>query len=374
MPKGYFFIITPFQYLSALEARNHFKKELNKVFLFVLHTKLSSRQLHSIIDENLWDNVIYTKDLKVNWPIKFINLLFKILQIFKRRYYLLHNIGKIKKNDYLFIGNLNVQWLRWIVWKGKMEKIIILDDGFSILNALSYINNSKHKLTSKDNLLIWLEEIVFPTKKLELNKVILFSIFNKIDTTSAKIIYNNLSYIKEKFGHKNYENYEIVYFIGQPFVALNLIPKIKYISIINCIKTFYENKGIEFKYCIHRTENILDYPSSWDILSFDYPIDVGGAELFIQLFQKHHIVLHVGERLENFVIGDKTALAAFGNELLGFAVHIFTLVAFVDWCLGFHYAGNLVAGFVELPYRFFYQLFLRGNLLFFFLLHAIKKL
>lgn len=274
MPKGYFFIITPFQYLSALEARNHFKKELNKVFLFVLHTKLSSRQLHSIIDENLWDNVIYTKDLKVNWPIKFINLLFKILQIFKRRYYLLHNIGKIKKNDYLFIGNLNVQWLRWIVWKGKMEKIIILDDGFSILNALSYINNSKHKLTSKDNLLIWLEEIVFPTKKLELNKVILFSIFNKIDTTSAKIIYNNLSYIKEKFGHKNYENYEIVYFIGQPFVALNLIPKIKYISIINCIKTFYENKGIEFKYCIHRTENILDYPSSWDILSFDYPIEV----------------------------------------------------------------------------------------------------
>ena len=275
MPVGYFFVNSPLQYLCALEASYVFGEELDKVKLIVLNTSNPSlRQLKSIIDKNIWNDIILEIRLAGDHKINIIRGINKLLRVFSNKFIVMKYLYEIKKEDYIFIGNLNDDIYAFLLEKAKCSHKVVLDDGFA---TLSYIKNNLKLGTVSYNpikAVQLVQKILMPPKKIKLESLVFFSMYNKIDFQSARCNYNDFKYVREAFGMSCYEKDQLVLFIGQPLVAVNAISEKFYTKIVNSIQLYYENQGFEFEYCAHRGEDISILPVKWNIKIYNYPIEV----------------------------------------------------------------------------------------------------
>jgi hypothetical protein len=246
--KAYFFVITPLNYLYALQASLDDRFAFEEKHLIVLSDyNRSLRQFKSIIDENQWDSVKYP------WNGKNKKTKNKLKSILSELYnYITFRLiyRQIRQTDaIIFWGNYNHKYLKLI--KLQNDLVFVLDDGFSTVNILRREENQV-------------------LKEKEFNNYSFYTVFN-VESTKFKIVRHRL----ENITNYNYRPFfeDNIYFLGQPLVYNNVISAKKYIDYVNDIFKFYSNKGKNCYYLPHRSTNREYIPSNWNLLDFDFPIE-----------------------------------------------------------------------------------------------------
>lgn len=268
MATGYFFVITPLQYLCALEAKHHFCGELkyNNLIIFTVFLPALS-QLSNIVHTCDWDAIDYLpKTTKRNKYFDFI------ADYYKHKLLLNSIINKIGNDDFVFIGNVGDLWLYWLLANLKCRNKIIIDDGMATIN---HIEGGKIQFRRGKRLRNIIEErLLNLPKSLNTSSISYFSLFSKLDFYQVNYIRNNFSYVRLTYGRHFYQKTREAFFVGQHLVDLGVINLNAYIDIVNTIKKYYQEKGYTFQYCKHRTENASQLPADWNVHTFDYPIEV----------------------------------------------------------------------------------------------------
>lgn len=273
--KGFFFVRTTLQYLCACEGCVYFKEKYEDVELVVLNSHLSLiNQIKRIIDDNMWDNVVYERIYRFTNKNKLLVVIGEILQLISIKLLLVRYLFKIKQDDFVFIGNLNEVCLQWLLEKSISKNKIILDDGLATLGIVESIRNNGYILRCEVGMLPFIYSILFYKNKIDVKSYVFFTFLNGIDCSPAKYIYNNLSWMKETFKRDNYENKKIVLFVGQPLVRLGIISTNDYVQVINSIKNYYENNEYEFQYCFHKSEDLSVLPEGLNLKNYEYSIEV----------------------------------------------------------------------------------------------------
>jgi len=170
------------------------------------------------------------------------------------------------------IGNMGHLWFQWLLGKTKCYEKIILDDGLATINTIKNLTNGiKQK---KEGRLSFVERKMLNNKSIELNKLVFFSRYDKLNFAPAMFIQNELKYLKSKYAKLHYKKTPNAIFIGQLLSENGILSFESYIYMINSIKEYYESKGIEFIYMCHRRDEISRLPHDWNIQKIDVPIEI----------------------------------------------------------------------------------------------------
>jgi hypothetical protein len=274
MATGYFFIITPLQYLCALEAKNYFQNEITLSKLIILNRlqetqKTTLSQLNNIISRSDWDSIEYIKMPNMCKKYKYINIIIEYAY-FKLK--LKKIINKIRMKDLIIIGNMNDLWFQWLLGVTISSKKIILDDGLGTINIIKNFTNKIKKVKTSRGVFL-LKKLLNP-KSIELKKISLFSLYNKVDFYPATFIHNELKYIKSIYLKSHYERIPKAIFIGQPLSEAGIVSLESYIYMINTLKEYCTRQGVELVYLCHRAENISLLPQHWNIQELSIPIEI----------------------------------------------------------------------------------------------------
>jgi len=246
---AYFFVITPANYLYALQAsrdpRFNFS-EKNLIILSDYHRSLA--QLNAIIHESEWHSIQYPwkgfdRRKKSKWKLVLLN--------WKRLFSFRSVINQIKSKDTIFWGNKNHPFFNKI--ENKCQDIYLLDDGFSTINILPK------------------QEEIIAHSTIKRNSIIQFYTLFELSSTRVKIVNHQFEAIKSD--KKYLANQNSVFFIGQPLVFNNIVTESYYIETVERIFNYYERKGLTCFYLPHRSTTRDYIPSNWKTLELDYPIE-----------------------------------------------------------------------------------------------------
>lgn len=274
MATGYFFIITPFQYLCALEAKNYFHNEIKLCKLIILNTvqetqKSTLSQLNNIINRSDWDSIEFIKMPIMRKKNKYINF---IIEYFYLKFKLTKIINKIRMKDFIIIGNMNDLWFQWLLGTTKSSKKLILDDGVGTLTIVeNFTNKIRNEAKSRSALIL---KKLLNCKTIDLTTISFFSLYDKLDFYPAMFIHNELKYVKSIYVKSHYEKMPRAIFIGQPLAEHGIVSLESYIYMINTLKEYCTKQGIEFVYLCHRAENISQLPQHWNIQELSIPIEI----------------------------------------------------------------------------------------------------
>ena len=202
-----YLVESPFQLISAIEARETFGK--GTILIRYSGLKNNDLQLKKIIEFYNLSNI---------WELK-INVNKTILDYLKIAFF------KIKPFNYnkLFLGNLESGFLNIITKKFKQKDIILLDDGAKSIYLQASFDSS--------------------------NFYNFFTMFNLKSLPNQKIEINNFKYLKSKI-HNNNLSDDII-FIGAKLSEIGLIKEDYYLDILSKLLKKYKN----IIYIPHREES-----------------------------------------------------------------------------------------------------------------------
>ncbi len=249
--RAYFFVITPLNYLYALQASKDERFKFEEKHLIILsnyHRSLS--QFKEIVDDSDWNSIQYPWKNWNNFKKNKIQLL--AIELFK--FYMFWTIyRKIKKSNAIaFWGNYNHNYFQMIV--RKFDSIYLIDDGFATVNSLIGIEKKARTLEK--------------TKKISL-----YTIFN-LTSKSIEIVMHDFNKIRISDYNPSYP--KRLYFIGQPLVYSNVVSNEYYTNYIDTVFASYDKKGFECFYLPHRSTTKDYIPKYWKTLEFDFPIELIG--------------------------------------------------------------------------------------------------
>jgi hypothetical protein len=290
MCKNLYVVESPFQLLSALEARNHFKKSYSVLLLKYSGSSNQKNdfQLKKIISKfNNFDEIIEIQPfsgslLEANFRLL---IMLKIFQIKKVRF--------VK----VFIGEFRSWYHRAFLDVLSPKQNFLLDDGnITIELQKKYIPQKKHLLFNtfteekerSRSLRIILKQNYFRImllflKGIEKNKenqdIHLFTCFDlEPYNQTQKIVVNSFSYLK-KLNKKKCVDKSLVYFFGANLSELDLLSRDLEFSLLEKIIRYYKNKNKKLVYISHRREDTKKLELAHDkfdidILTFNYPVEI----------------------------------------------------------------------------------------------------
>ncbi|MEA2019529.1 MAG: hypothetical protein U9N59_13905, partial [Campylobacterota bacterium] len=246
-----YFVSTPGQMLSAIEAQNYFKTTNNVlvILLFVIKDGKNINQMFKLSELFPYDKLITYQNKSSKFYVSFIPFLKQLTK---------------DKVDYLFIG-FNTILYRRIVANLNYKKLFYLDDGVHTITTHEDIYNDAHKNTRK-------EYIPFP-KTLNLQKMkLIYGIHGlKVDTYLNDLnfftVYNleqykNETIVKHDFSYigslliKNHKINNVVYVLGQPLVNQVGVEQDIYTKYLKEVFEYYNDRKIIF--VPHRLEIIYE--------------------------------------------------------------------------------------------------------------------
>jgi len=268
-----------------MELRNGNHSDVDKSILIILcDYKPSLLQFKQIIDADYWDEIFYIWD---SFSEKAENSIINCLLSFSRKKRLDKIIKQIKSSDFVVWGNLSSNWCHYFLKKNISDNpVSILDDGFATINLMNKINNGDsllhhHGLINKSE-----HFCLNPPKKIKLNDLCFFSVFDISKSVNIKIEKNNYDYWKLKI-KSQLSIVKKMYFVGQPLVFLKILSKEQYSNILNQIFFYYSQKGYKCYYLPHRS-CVLDYlDPNWEIIQYEMPLEyilINKSEDFPQIF------------------------------------------------------------------------------------------
>ena len=203
-----YLIESPFQFLSALEAKYKFGE--GKFLIRYSGKKENDRQLK---------NMIQFFDIKNLQEIK-INVDKKIYDFIKLFYF---RFKSFKENKF-FVGNLESGFFNLLLKKVNKNNIILMDDGAKTIYIQNFFN----------------EHYFYH----------LFTMFNLKPLRKQFVYINNFEYLKSQLKDLNYSN-EVI-FVGSKLSELNIVSEREYLDVLLILLNKYKN----LVYIPHREESL----------------------------------------------------------------------------------------------------------------------
>jgi len=253
-----YIVMTPFQMLSAIEA-----KEYHKDFDSLLVIKYTDNKKNNKLIENLlilsnWDKII-----RISYKLS-------IIEDFK----ILYQIGQLKKREQIiyriFIGCPFDRNSQWFCEKLNIKECFMLDDGIRTLDHQKRVFSKeeyfqrddtldktieKNLFSKSKNLLkLFAIEYIFRLKERNTIKYNLFTCFDLKAHKKQKVIQHKFSYIKNIALEIN-QNKNTVYFYGSPISEVNIVSFTSEMNMIKQVNHFYLKKGKKLFYIPHRTDS-----------------------------------------------------------------------------------------------------------------------
>ncbi|MFM7667104.1 MAG: hypothetical protein ACKO7D_02835 [Bacteroidota bacterium] len=252
--KAYFFVITPLNYLYALQASLDDRFAFEEKHLIVLSDfNRSLRQFKSIIDEKSWSSVKYPMiGTNKSSKSRIRSYLFAIYN--KMSFIRLYKKITIS-NSTIFWGNYNHKYSKYL--KEEKNSVFFLDDGFSTINIVKNLEKEANDLNDKNNRKFYT----------------IFNLYSQKNTI-----------VRHEFEHLFTNKHQSIltnsiYFLGQPLVFNNVISEEQYVDSVNKIFEYYSKQGKNCFYISHRSTNKNYIPKNWNVIDFNLPIE------FIQLVE-----------------------------------------------------------------------------------------
>lgn len=243
--KFVFLIVSPFQYICALEYIDLNKIEKKKCELILLsHLPLTITQIEKIGFLDFFNTVnkpmLYSKNVWIN--------LFKTKSLIK----------SFKSSNFI-LGNILSIWCKYALDISSFpEKAVLLDDGTSTLNVVRNRNSNNFMLEipqSKSKIGFFTKYFLKP--KVEWNQSLLFfSIFKFKKNSLDSYILNNLHFTKNNFKCENQKVVNEIWFIGAPLVERGYISSEHQNQILEELLIFCKKQNCELKYFSHRVEKL----------------------------------------------------------------------------------------------------------------------
>ncbi|MEI7849331.1 MAG: hypothetical protein WCK35_26265 [Chloroflexota bacterium] len=277
--KNLFIVQSPFQLISAIEARDYFKSEYAILILQYSgkQHKNSALQMQQLINQfNNFDEVIEIQPvsgvLESNLRLLFI---LKMLQLKSIEF------GKI------FIGEYR-SWYHTFFWNVLVsEEDFVLDDGSVIIELQkNYIPTRKYYDIStgiKRKLKLFFFKLIsmlFIDSKDHFHRDIhLFTCFDLAPYhPNQRVIKNNFSVIKKLSKTKSVDESKI-YFFGACLSELNILSRNQEFAALEKVNNYYKSKNKELIYISHRRETGEKLDLLWQmfdlsVLSFSNPAEI----------------------------------------------------------------------------------------------------
>lgn len=244
--KNIYIVSSPFQCISAIEAKTQFNLKDN-LLIAIYHLKDSDTivtQMRETFGVSQWDEVI---EIGIN---KTKSKYFEYLDVIK----------KVNTTNYdnLFVGNFG-QFPMILMSNLSVNKIYAIDDGMGTIqlhkNELNPFKEQKKGFLKSIKLLRYsLLNLKTSFDKKRLNY---FTMFDLKPNHTEEIILNKFGFMKGYSSSKIIDT-NIVYFIGQAIAEDGWISKNAYIKLLKKIKNYYSSLGLKIIYIPHRRETQLD--------------------------------------------------------------------------------------------------------------------
>lgn len=268
-----FIVESPFQLLSAIEARNMYTEDFCVLIIkYDAKNKISNKQMFSLKNFIYWDNIIEIKPLFFNQEAK-ISLFILLLK------------NALSKNNYyrIFIGEFRSIWMRSFINTLNPKEHFVLDDGNVIIELQKkYLSMGSYPHTSKWDDLLWkCGRLIISVLHINYSKnseFDLFTCFNIIpNSQKQKVLKHNFEYLKLNSQNKEIKKHT-VYFFGGNLSETGIISEDEEISLLNKIIKYYRTNNYTFIYIPHRRENVKKIKRINDclgskILRFKYPAE-----------------------------------------------------------------------------------------------------
>lgn len=270
MPDAYYFIITPLNYLFAVEAKGLVANSERKHHMVVLTTFPGIiEQLQKIIDESEWDSVTYRPETE--WGLRLENRSTKIKYYRKSRKFIDGIVSKIGENDEVWVGNIGNPICRHVLSRTPSKSKFILDDGLETVNTLKRVKAGligRESITGK-----LLRRAILPDSKLELDSLTYFSIFEKLDFSPFTHLRNPMTLMKRRFEETSFTAETRSIFVGQYLPKANIISREHFVGIFERVRDYENARGVELDYYTHRNDT-TQLPDNWKIVKGDVPIEI----------------------------------------------------------------------------------------------------
>jgi len=255
-----YLVESPFQLLSAIEAKEYFKSFDSLLIIKNVLDNKSNELMEKLISFTTWDKII-----KINYTIATIV-----------DFHFLYNICKLKKKkqkiEYIFVGFPRTRGFQWFCEKLNSRKCFILDDGTHTIelqkNFFLYGNylQGKDRLDkkidknlvrhSKNLLKIFIIKYFFGLKNTRNIKYNLFTCYNLEVIPGQQIVQHSFEYIKSKISSFTFYK-DTVYFYGTPLSETGILQLNVEINLLKKIIYFYKKKKKRLLYIPHRIDSIM---------------------------------------------------------------------------------------------------------------------
>ena len=261
--KYHYFILSPFQYLNALEFRftQHDDHSDHHILYILTDHPKRKKSIEKIVNQNHWSEIHYLFD-----AVKLKSYYYFFITLFKRKRNLTRVKKTIAKHDLAILGNINDTYCRHIF--KHIDNCTVLDDGLaSIFLPASMGQTEKFKLKKKRILF----NLVFNQFSFKYDSLKLFTIFD-IRSDAISITKNTYEEVRKIYSNGDKTLTNQVVFMGQPLVELKFMTLKNYESVISSIKNYYVTKGYEFCYIAHPKESTKF--NNLEMVDLNEPVEV----------------------------------------------------------------------------------------------------
>jgi len=283
-----FFVSTPFQLLSAIEAKQAFKTKNNiLVLLYFGGNEQDTLQMQELT--RLFD---YSELV--------------VFDVINKKKYLDETIAFLKqlKTDsynYLFVGFFSAN-LRRFVANVNYQKLYLIDDGVYTISVHREIyasqNNELYKKyitryseKKRDNpykqlkfeiyhlyrkIALWKNGLKNDMNPKELN---FFTMFNLPQYKNEIIAKHSFSFLKKRYSNQKLIVDDSVYFLGQPLYKVDNMTLEEYVNVVKSIFNYYKAQHLKVKYITHRSEDEdvikeIESIANIEVLTLPMPIEL----------------------------------------------------------------------------------------------------
>jgi len=236
-----FFVQSPLQLLSAIEAREFLSSKKNDLLVIdYSKNKRNNEQINKLLEYYKWDK-IQKFLIHISTKERIIQYLLFVYKILKQK----------DQVDSLFIGDYRSDCMWMTINNIKPKKVYLLDDGTANLGIEKiFLNINEYNVKRIKN-----KDFIFKLFRLNnANRLVvdLFSMFEYPTLTHINIIKNSFPYLQQNIKELDADN-NTVYFIGTWITMPGFITEKYFFELFSKILNYYDGKTVVF--IPHRRES-----------------------------------------------------------------------------------------------------------------------
>lgn len=267
--EGFFFVITPLNYLFALEAKAKFGEQLSACHLVVIGSyQPTLNQFRNMVRHDNWDSIRYRSRKEHGRPLN--SRLDVVMDTFRTKHFLDQFQKEIFPEDMVFSANIQNSFTRYLLRTTRAKQKVILDDG---LATIDFIRNGVDDSYQSPTTQSFIKRGILGKPSLDRSSLTFFSLYPHLDWSPSAFIRNEMTHLRLKVVKNHYDIGNHVLFIGQYLPKLGVISRENFIASVDQIRKQEEEKGNSFQYCVHRSDT-TELPESWNLLRGVKPIEV----------------------------------------------------------------------------------------------------